>query len=130
MFLVLIKFVYFLGTGSYCVVQVGPELLGSNPSCKPQMIRSQLEVFSMRSEVEPSSGYIWRLQFICTMLRLGHLGEHTPASLSSFFQEAPTCFSVEPALPRGCVTPLSSLIKHLLNAESCPKDITCFGFWH
>lgn len=89
LFFVLIKFVYFFGTGSYCVVQVGPELLGSNPSFKPQMIQSQLEVFSMRSEVEPTSGYIWRLQFICTMLRLGHFGEHTPASLSSFSRRLP-----------------------------------------
>lgn len=44
--------------GSYYVVQVDPELLGSNPSFKPKMIPSQLEVFSMQSEVEPSSGYI------------------------------------------------------------------------
>lgn len=61
---------------------------------------SQLEVFSMQSEVEPSSGYMWRLQFICTMLRLGHLGEHIPArlarlswNLSSFSRKLP-CASV------------------------------------
>lgn len=59
-----------------------------------------LQVSDDPSQLEPSSGYMWRLQFICTMLRLGHLGEHIPArlarlswNLSSFSRKLP-CASV------------------------------------
>lgn len=61
-----------------------------------------LQVSDDPSQLEPSSGYMWRLQFICTMLRLGHLGEHIPARCACkaelesllLFQEASVCFGV------------------------------------